>query len=82
MSIKTGMETIQEAFPGHRCMWQTHVKLVGTLTCYHIGRSLFIVEDFDAGGWEVFSSTTTEGLIDKTVDAMALLAFGDASRRQ
>lgn len=79
---KTGQEIIQEAFPAHRCMWQQHVRLVGTLTCYLINATLFIVQDFDAGGWEVFSQTTQEGRIDLTVEAVATKAFGDKTRRQ
>jgi hypothetical protein len=73
---RRGVETFRERFPEARAMWRVTVPHVGTIEAFYLGRSVVLIEDYQASdGWQAFTPTTDDGRIDATLDAIAARCY-------
>lgn len=83
--MRNGAETFRRAFPQARSMWDITIRNVGRLEAFMLNGVIVLVQDFrtakspnDFEGWQVFTPTTDDGLIVKTLEAVALRCGVDA----
>lgn len=58
-----------------RCAWETKVETVGTVTCYIANGRAVLVQEYESGGWDVYTAHHAVTATDTLIDASARIGI-------